>query len=42
MFSKFKLDNLNETIFSLYYKVGKEIYEDSEERILCSLNDVTN
>lgn len=42
MFSKFKLDNLNEAIFSLYYEVGKKIYEDSEERILCSLNDVTD
>lgn len=42
MFSKFKLDNLNEAIFSLYYEVGKKIYDDSEERILCSLNDVTD
>lgn len=42
MFSKFKLDNLNEAIFSLYYEAGKKIYDDSEERILCSLNDVTD
>ena len=42
MFSKFKLDNLNEAIFPLYYEVGKKIYDDSEERILCSLNDVTD
>lgn len=42
MFSKFKLDNLNKTIFSLYYEKGKKIYGDAEGRILCSLDDVTD
>lgn len=42
MFSRFKLDDLNENIFSLYYSEGKKIYDDSEKSILCSLNAVTN
>ncbi len=42
MFSKFKLDDFNEKIFSLYQKQGKRMYEDCKERILCGLEDVTD
>ena len=42
MYSKFKLDNFNEKMFSLYYEEGKKIYDDSERKILCTLKDVTD